>query len=238
MIRLKDLLEQKSDYAIDQQMNALMHATGIRSAADASTVQNITRAAQGKDDFSVGKIPYTELKRFPLHVRAFWEFLKGRTISLTEKDLTSEELSFLKNAAEQFGITNGFKYNKWRSIGASGPTALTSKGSQKDVEKYGDNTLSVISADDNLASSFMYTLGEVDKSNVYKDPDGTIIVKDHYDFNTDEYGGDTTAILNDFKTAVENYYNDQATIYQVIRNAANIIEAGGNIGFPVEIRIS
>ena len=170
-------------------------------------------------------------KKLPLHLRCFYDFLIGRRDALTEADLRSDEREFLLQCCLDYGLKNGFQYRYWKSVGASGALSLSKGGAKADSEKYG--TSSMISP--KLATTFMYTLGEIGKGNVYRDSVNTIVVKDNYDFNSREYDMSKEDIINEFAESLKSFKKGEAAPYTVIRKAANLRELNGYNGFPVHI---
>lgn len=174
-------------------------------------------------------------KSLPLHLRCFYDFLVGRKAALTEADLRSDERKFLLNACLAHGLENGFNYNYWKSVGATGALSLTKSGAANDVKKYGTKGTLMNMVSPNLATTFMYTLGEIAKPNVYKSGVNTIIVKDNYDFNSREYKMSNEQIIKEFTDSMNNFLKGKATPYHIIRKAANLRELNGYNGYPVNI---
>ena len=175
------------------------------------------------------------MKQLPLHLRCFFEFLIGRTEVFTEADLHDDERKFLLNACLAHGLQNGFNYNYWKSVGATGALSLSKGGAAKDAKKYGTKGTLMNMVSPNLATTFMYTLGEIAKPNVYKSGVNTIVVKDNYDFNSREYKMSNEQIIKEFTDSIKNFQKGEATPYHIIRKAANLRELNGYNGFPVNI---
>ena len=173
------------------------------------------------------------IKKLPLHLRCFFEFLVGRTSTFTEADLDSDERTFLLNACLSHGLANGFKYNYWKSIGATGALSLNKGGAAAETKKYGIKGTLINMISPNMPTEFMYTLGEISKNNIYKYGSNTIVVQDHYDFNSREYKMTNDQIIKEFTDSIKNFQKGEATPYHIIRKAANLRELGGYNGFRV-----
>ena len=105
----------------------------------------------------------------PLHVRMLYDYLAGRTTPMTISDLTDTEQKFLRQAiisASSKGV--GFSYPGWDNIGASGPTALTSAGREREKLSGKDKSILDLAFKINLPSQFKYTLGSVSPAGVKK----------------------------------------------------------------------
>jgi hypothetical protein len=181
------------------------------------------------------KIGPSKKSTLPLHIRACWDYLMGRTEPFTSADLTREEQKFLK----QVVIANpkkGLNYNIWKSNGASNlPTAMsTGSGSEsKRLNKSGGSG-SLINPE--LGGQYMYFLGDVAPSNVKTSPDKkTVTVNDNYDMNNEKISKDE--ILKDFAKQVGRFTLGGATLYSVIRQTAGLKELDGYPGYPVNLTV-
>jgi len=173
------------------------------------------------------------IKKLPVHLRCFFEFLIGRTSTFTEADLHGDERTFLLNACLSHGLNKGFNYNYWKSIGATGALSLTKGGAAAETEKYGIKGTLINMISPNMPTAFMYTLGEISKNNIYKYRSNTIVVQDHYDFNSREYKMTNEQIIKEFTDSINSYQKGEATPYHVIRKAVSLREMGGYNGFRV-----
>ena len=165
----------------------------------------------------------------PLHLRACWDYIMGRTEPFTSADLTVEEQKFLKNVAI-LNSKKGLTYPVWKSIGAGNlPTAM-STGSKNEKEKSG----SLLKP--GLAGEFMYTLGEVDSPAIKVSPDKTkVTVSDNYDMNNKGKAKDE--ILKSFAKQIGSSLTGDATGYSVLRHFVGLKELAGYTGFPVNITV-
>jgi hypothetical protein len=173
------------------------------------------------------------MKKLPLHLRCFFEFLSGRTTVFTEADLHDDERKFLLNCSLSHGVEYGFNYNYWKSVGATGELSLTKGGAAAEARKNSSKGTMMNMISPSLATSFMYTLGEIAKPNVYKSGVNTIVVKDNYDFNSKEYNMTNDQIIKDFTDTIKSYQKGDATLYHIVRKAANLRELNGYNGFPI-----
>jgi len=155
---------------------------------------------------------------------------------MNEDELTSEEKKFLYSVADKYGIEGGLKYNLWRQMGAKGlPTAITKSGIASETSKLNQSTKEQLSGlFPNLSGQFMYTLGEVDPSNVNKEGN-TIEIKDNYDMNS--FSTDKDTLLDSIKEVFDLWKGDDASLYSVIRATVRLRELGGYKGFPVNFKV-
>jgi hypothetical protein len=192
-------------------------------------------------DFETGnwltKIIKKSMKSIPLHIRAVIYYIAGRTSEMNEDELTPEERSYLYRAAQTHGLTSGFNYEYWKSLGAANlPTAVTSQGIQKETAKLKQSGQASLSAP-NLAGQFMYTIGSVGKGGIQK-AGTTITVKDNYDMNAVEAGAKTEDLLKGVADAVDLWADDKASLYSVIRQSISLREIFGYTGYPVKFDLT
>jgi len=175
----------------------------------------------------------------PLHVRMLYDYLAGRTTPMTISDLTDAERKFLRQAIiSASSKREGFSYPGWDKIGASGPTALTSAGREKEKLSGKDKSMLDLAFKMNLPSQFKYTLGSVAPTNVkYNKNNGVAIVKDNYDYNNIENKTSKEQVIKDFFTSIKDLVKGTGTTYGAIRHAVGLKELGGYNGFPVNIEI-
>ena len=170
--------------------------------------------------------------KIPLHLRAFAYYLAGREEPLTENDLTSEELEYLKNAVIS-NAKSGLTYGMWKSM-ADGqlPTSIEKSGEERN--KIGDASISTLSNPD-LAGQFMYTLGQVTPQNIKISPDKkTVIVYDRYDMNAEDKK--LSDVASEFSEQFNKWWNeDEVTFYSVVRKAAEFREVTGYKGYQIKI---
>ena len=176
------------------------------------------------------------MKNLPLHIRSVIYYILGRESEMNEDELTSEEKKFLYSVADKYGIEGGLKYNLWRQMGAKGlPTAITKSGIASETSKLNQSTKEQLSGlFPNLSGQFMYTLGEVDPSNVNKEGN-TIEIKDNYDMNS--FSTDKDTLLDSIKEVFDLWKGDDASLYSVIRATVRLRELGGYKGFPVNFKV-
>jgi len=184
--------------------------------------------------YTAGKLA---LANSPIHIRALYEFLWGRTKSFTEKDLLESERKFLLAASLTHGVKHGFKYDYWRSIGAKGSLSLSTAGQTAEKSKDKSNVIQSLKSmlSPNTATSYMYFLGEISPVNVKFTPPNTVVVKDNYDFNTKEYELTFDQVVNEFVDTLNRVMAGKAPVYSVIRKAMNLRELDGYNGYPVNI---
>jgi hypothetical protein len=171
----------------------------------------------------------------PLHIRAVWDYLMGRTEPFTSADLTKEEQKFVKQVALN-NPNKGFNYNLWKSNGASNlPTAMsTGSTSEKERLKQSGGGDSLVNSP--LAGQFMYFLGEVSPSNVKISPDKKkVTVYDNYDMNNSKIPKDK--MIKDFAKQVGKFALGDATLYSVIRQTVGLKELAGYKGYPVNLDV-
>ena len=175
----------------------------------------------------------------PLHVRMLYDYLAGRTTPMTISDLTDAERKFLRQAIiSASSKREGFSYPGWDKIGASGPTALTSAGREKEKLSGKDKSMLDLAFKMNLPSQFKYTLGSVAPTNVkYNKNNGVAFVKDNYDYNNIENKTSKEQVIKDFFTSIKDLVKGTGTTYGAIRHAVGLKELGGYNGFPVNIEI-
>ena len=184
-----------------------------------------------------GKLKKTS--NMPLHVRMLYDYLAGRTTPMTISDLTDAERKFLRQAIiSASSKREGFSYPGWDKIGASGPTALTSAGREKEKLSGKDKSMLDLAFKMNLPSQFKYTLGSVAPTNVkYDKNNGVAFVKDNYDYNNVENNTSKEQVIKDFFTSIKDLVKGTGTTYGAIRHAVGLKELGGYNGFPVNIQI-
>ena len=184
-----------------------------------------------------GKLKKTS--SMPLHVRMLYDYLAGRTTPMTISDLTDAERKFLRQAIiSASSKREGFSYPGWDKIGASGPTALTSAGREKEKLSGKDKSMLDLAFKMNLPSQFKYTLGSVAPTNVkYDKNNGVAFVKDNYDYNNVENNTSKEQVIKDFFTSIKDLVKGTGTTYGAIRHAVGLKELGGYNGFPVNIQI-
>jgi peptidoglycan hydrolase-like protein with peptidoglycan-binding domain len=148
-----------------------------------------------------GKLKKTS--SMPLHVRMLYDYLAGRTTPMTISDLTDAEQKFLRQAIiSASSKREGFSYPGWDKIGASGPTALTSAGREREKLSGKDKSILDLAFKMNLPSQFKYTLGSVAPTNVkYDIKSGTASVNDNYDMNNVESKTSKEQVMKDFFTS-------------------------------------
>jgi hypothetical protein len=158
---------------------------------------------------------------------------------MTISDLTDAERKFLRQAIiSASSKREGFSYPGWDKIGASGPTALTSAGREKEKLSGKDKSMLDLAFKMNLPSQFKYTLGSVAPTNVkYYKNNGVAFVKDNYDYNNVENNTSKEQVIKDFFTSIKDLVKGTGTTYGAIRHAVGLKELGGYNGFPVNIQI-
>ena len=171
----------------------------------------------------------------PLHLRAVWDYMLGRTDPFTSADLTREEQKYLK----QVVISNpkkGLNYGVWKANGAGNlPTAM-STGSSAESERLKKSGGSGSLLNPELGGQYMYFLGDVAPSNVKTSPDKkTVVVNDNYDMNNTKLPKDE--ILKDFAKQVGRFALGDASLYSVIRRTAGLRELTGYKGYPVNLTV-
>ena len=171
----------------------------------------------------------------PLHIRAVWDYLMGRTEAFTSADLTREEQKYVKQVAMN-NPNKGFTYGIWKASGASNlPTAMTT-GSSSEKERLNQSGGSGSLINSPLAGQFMYFLGEVSPSNVKISPDKKkVTVKDNYDMNNSKIPKDK--MIKDFAKQVGKFALGDATLYSVIRQTVGLKELAGYKGYPVNLDV-
>lgn len=176
------------------------------------------------------------MKNLPLHIRSVIYYILGRESEMNEDELTTEEKKFLYSVADNFGIKGGLNYPLWRKLGAEGlPTAITKSGIESETSKLNKSTKDQLGdMFPNLSGQFMYTLGEVDSSNVNKDDNG-ITIKDNYDMNS--FGKDTDSLLDNVSEVFDLWKGGKASLYSLIRATISLRELTGYKGFPVNFNI-
>ena len=184
-----------------------------------------------------GKLKKTS--SMPLHVRMLYDYLAGRTTPMTISDLTDAEQKFLRQAIiSASSKREGFSYPGWDKIGASGPTALTSAGREREKLSGKDKSMLDLAFKMNLPSQFKYTLGSVAPTNVKYDKNNDVaFVKDNYDYNNVENNTSKEQVIKDFFTSIKDLVKGTGTTYGAIRHAVGLKELGGYNGFPVNIQI-
>ena len=176
------------------------------------------------------------MKNLPLHIRSVIYYIIGRESEMNEDELTTEEKKFLYSVADNYGVKGGLKYNLWRKLGAAGlPTAISKSGIESETSKLNKSTKEQFGdMFPNLSGQFMYTLGEVDPSNVNKE--GNIItVKDNYDMNS--FGKDTDSLLDNVSEVFDLWKGGKASLYSLIRATISLRELTGYKGYPVNFKI-
>lgn len=184
----------------------------------------------------IQKIPPATKSKYPLHVRAFLDYLAGRTKPITAGDLTKEEQNFLKDVAIK-NQKKGFTYPMWKQIGAGNlPTAMTTSGSTKERDKLTTKGGQGSLYSPSLPGQFMYTLGQLPPEHIQVTPDKkSVTVIDNYDMNSfDRNAGD---IMSDVWSSIKNFVTGGGTGYSVLRNLASTKEMFGYKGFPVKITV-
>jgi hypothetical protein len=171
----------------------------------------------------------------PLHIRAVWDYLMGRTEPFTSADLTREEQKYVKQVAMN-NPNKGFTYGIWKASGASNlPTAMTT-GSSSEKKRLNQSGGSGSLINSPLAGQFMYFLGEVSPSNVKISPDKKkVTVKDNYDMNNSKIPKDK--MIKDFAKQVGKFALGDATLYSVIRQTVGLKELAGYKGYPVNLDV-
>lgn len=160
----------------------------------------------------------------PIHVRAFANFLIGRTSPFTEKDMTEEEKDFLKKAALSAG-EEGFNYKFW----------MKDKSSLEN--KFSKNIVQLINMD--LADQFNNFLGGVSRSNIKVQPStNNVTIIDNYDMNTRDWGRSKEELMEELEEAIKLFIKTPSKeTYYLIRSLASLRELGGYNGFPVYIKL-
>lgn len=226
--------EQKSDFLIDKQSNAIMNATGIRPDKDYKEVNKLIDDA--KNFTSNFSLTNQILKLIPLHLRALYYYLIGSKDVKNESLLTSGEKEYLWDVSQKYGIYKGFNYNLWRSLGASKlPTAITQDSIKAETERLKKDSDSVNLLSPGLAGEFMYTLGEISKMNVTKTDKDTILVRDNYDFNA--IGLPKDVVIKQFTDTLSQYWDGTASFYSVVRKLVALKEISGYKGYPIQFTI-
>ena len=183
------------------------------------------------------KLIKKSMKSIPLHIRAVIYYIAGRTSEMNEDELTPEERAYLYRAAQSHGLTSGFNYEYWKSLGAANlPTAITTQGIQQETSKLKQGGQQSLTAP-NLAGQFMYTIGSVGKGGIQK-TGATITVKDNYDMNAVEAGAKTEDLLKGVVNAIDLWADDKASLYSVIRQSIALREVLGYKGYPVKFDLT
>jgi hypothetical protein len=162
----------------------------------------------------------------PIHVRAYIYHLLGRTTPFTEKDMTTEERVFLKKAALSVS-ERGFDYNFWSDYrNPQDPT-----GAISDTSIVGLINMPMV-------DQFSNFLGQVGLPNIRISPDkNKVTVIDNYDFNVKRDNLSNNYITKNFFYNFKSFIKDPTELYGLIRNIANMREAGGYNGYPVNINL-
>lgn len=183
--------------------------------------------SENNDNFFVtalSKIISSHKFVLPIHLRAFANFLIGRTSPFTEKDMTEEEKDFLKKAALSVG-EEGFNYRFW----------MKDKSSLEN--KFSKNIVQLINMD--LPDQFNNFLGGVSRSNIKVQP-GTnnVTIIDNYDMNTRDWGRSKEELMKELDEAFKAFIKTPSKeTYYLIRSLASLRELGGYNGFPVYIKL-
>jgi hypothetical protein len=173
----------------------------------------------------------------PLHIRAIWDYMVGRTEPFTSADLTREEQKFLKKVVLS-NPNKGLNYDIWKSNGAGNlPTAM-STGSSSEAERLKKSGGQGSLINPELGGQFMYFLGNVAPSNAKESSDKkTVVVNDNYDMNNSDVAKDKEIILKDFAKQVGKFALGDAALYSVIRQTAGLKELAGYKGYPVNLTV-
>ena len=175
---------------------------------------------------ALNKIISSHKFALPIHVRAYIHHLLGRTSPFTENDMTSEEKDFLKKAALS-AVGRGFDYQFWD--GYRNPQDSNWHAADGDM-------VGLINM--HMADQFNNFLGEVGSPNVRVSPDkNKVRVIDNYDFNVKRDNLSLKFITKNFFWHFKSFIKDPTELYGLIRNMANMREAGGYNGYPVNINL-
>lgn len=203
----------------------------IQNTTKLNAESSITRQAILKD--------ITNTRTVPLHIKCMMWFLAGRSTTLTQNELTEGEKIFLWNSSiNVLKLKRGFNYNYWKSVGAAGlPLAITQAGIKKESQSIRPGIKNLIFP--NIAGQMMYTLGEVDPSNIKISPDKNIInIYDNYDMNTIEYKMSKEGVINNFKETLIQFAKGDAGLYNLIRKIVQLRELTGYNGFPINFTLT
>ena len=204
-------------------------------AIDNTRVGNGTKEKLPKIKDILNDLGPAKKSKLPLHLRAVWDYMVGRTEPFTSADLTREEQKYLK----QVVLSNpkkGLNYGIWKANGAGNlPTAM-STGSSAEAERLKKSGGSGSLLNPELGGQYMYFLGDVAPANVKASPDKkTVVVNDNYDMNNTKLPKDE--ILKDFAKQIGRFALGDATLYSVIRRTAGLRELTGYKGYPVNLTV-
>ena len=204
-------------------------------AIDNTRVGNGTKEKLPKIKDILNDLGPAKKSKLPLHLRAVWDYMVGRTEPFTSADLTREEQKYLK----QVVLSNpkkGLNYGIWKANGAGNlPTAM-STGSSAEAERLKKSGGSGSLLNPELGGQYMYFLGDVAPANVKASPDKkTVVVNDNYDMNNTKLPKDE--ILKDFAEQIGRFALGDATLYSVIRRTAGLRELTGYKGYPVNLTV-
>lgn len=175
-------------------------------------------------------------KLTPLHLRALYRFIFGKTDPMDETILTGEEQKYLWDVATKFGIKKGFTYPLWKELGASNlPTAVSKEGISKETQKLKTAPQEGSLLSPNFAGQFMYTLGEILPAGIKKIDNDTIEIIDNYDFNTSSLNADE--VIQQLSDTISQFKEGDASAYSVIRKLVALRELTGYEGYPIKFRI-
>jgi hypothetical protein len=160
----------------------------------------------------------------PIHVRAYAHFLLGRTTPFTEKDMTTEEKVFLKNAALSANEKT-FTYNFWE---------LMDGGDLGSTSEKRRSPLYLVNM--SLPHQFLFFLG---RANIKIQPDKTKVnVTDRYDMNVHDSGMSKERVIERFENTIKEFIKVPfETLYHVIRELGSVRELSGYKGYPININL-
>lgn len=210
---------------------------------DSEVKSALSQAKIPEKDFEQGnwwkRFIKKNMKDIPLHIRALLYYIAGRTSEMNEDELTPKERQYLYSVAKTQGLKNGLKYNGWKQIGAASlPTAITKQGIESESQKLSKSTSQQIKDFfyPNLAGQFMYTLGEVDKTNVKQISPNMIEIRDNYDMNS--VGKSKEELITALGDTFDSWNQGKGSLYSIIRQAISFRELTGYKGFPVKFTVT
>lgn len=171
----------------------------------------------------------------PLHIRAFLQYLLGRTNVWTERDMTEKEQQSLR-VFLQANKGKPFTYEYWDAAGASGtPTAMSVKNVEKEMKRLGKGNVTDLFSP-GTAAEFKYFFGRVPIEHITFFPnENKFRVIDNYDMNA--FNKQPEEIIKQAANAVKMYVQGKGTAYGMIRNLASLKELQGFKGFPVNVTV-
>jgi len=166
----------------------------------------------------------------PIHVRAYMYHLLGRTTPFTEKDMTTEEMEFLKKAAltaVEIERRSGFDYSFWNGY----------RNPQDSIWYASDgSTVGLINM--HMADQFSNFLGQVGLPNIRVSPDkNKVTIIDNYDFNNKRDNLYELMTFKRFLWYFKEFIKNPTELYGFIREISNMREMNGYNGYPVNINL-